>query len=52
MENDYEELYKWIEEHTISRPKRNINRDFADASKTTTILFVYLLKIIVVSAFG
>ena len=31
MEGDYEELYKWIEEHTISRPKRNINRDFADA---------------------
>jgi hypothetical protein len=33
MDGDYEELYKWIEEHSITRPKRNINRDFADARK-------------------
>lgn len=31
METDSEELYKWIDEHCITRPKRNINRDFADA---------------------
>lgn len=35
MEFDNEELYKWIDEHPLSRPKRNISRDFSDARKQT-----------------
>lgn len=31
MDFDTEELYKWIDQHPLTRPKRNINRDFADA---------------------
>lgn len=31
MDNDYEELYRWIDEQAISRPKKRLNRDFADA---------------------
>lgn len=40
MNTDYEELYKWIEEHEITRPKRNINRDFSDASKYSIFCFI------------
>ncbi|XP_063930379.1 sperm flagellar protein 1-like [Zophobas morio] len=46
MEGDYEELYKWIEEHTISRPKRNINRDFADAVPLVEILKHHYPKLV------
>lgn len=28
---DWTKLYAWIDEHEISRPKRNLNRDFSDA---------------------
>lgn len=35
MESQNEELYKWIREHSLSRPISRINRDFADTSKTS-----------------
>ncbi|XP_028145972.2 sperm flagellar protein 1-like [Diabrotica virgifera virgifera] len=38
MDIDYEELYKWVDNHTISRPKRNLNRDFSDAVPLAEIL--------------
>lgn len=31
MEQNIEEIYKWIDGYTISRQKRNISRDFSDA---------------------
>lgn len=31
-ERDIEKLYKWIDTYSITRQKRNINRDFSDAS--------------------
>lgn len=34
-----EELYKWIDGHPITRPKRNISRDFSDAVPLVEILF-------------
>ncbi|XP_044271636.1 sperm flagellar protein 1-like [Tribolium madens] len=46
MDAEYEELYKWIEEHKISRPKRNINRDFSDAIPLIEILKVHYPKLV------
>jgi hypothetical protein len=46
MDGDYEELYKWIEEHSITRPKRNINRDFADALPLVEILKQHYPKLV------
>ncbi|EFA09498.1 sperm flagellar protein 1 [Tribolium castaneum] len=46
MDAEYEELYKWIEEHTITRPKRNINRDFSDAIPLIEILKVHYPKLV------
>ncbi|RZC35898.1 sperm flagellar protein 1, partial [Asbolus verrucosus] len=46
MDCDYEELYKWIEEHTITRPKRNINRDFSDALPLCEILKHHFPKLV------
>lgn len=31
--SNYEDLYQWLDQYKITRPKRNINRDFSDASK-------------------
>ena len=31
-EDDMQRLYQWIDEIPLSRPKRNIGRDFSDAS--------------------
>jgi hypothetical protein len=30
-EDDMQRLYQWIDEIPLSRPKRNIGRDFSDA---------------------
>ena len=29
-EEDMQELYQWIDDIPLSRPKKNINRDFSD----------------------
>lgn len=34
----HEELYKWVDCHEISRPKRNLNRDFSDAVAMAELL--------------
>lgn len=38
MNFDSDVLYKWIDSHTITRPKRNLNRDFSDAIPMAEIL--------------
>lgn len=45
-DKQYEELYKWVEGHPTSRPKKNINRDFADAIPLVEILKVYYPKLV------
>ena len=53
-EDTLQEIYTWIDEIPLSRPKRNITRDFSDGGMYTTVslsslcvqaifLFVYLL---------
>ena len=33
VEEDLQELYEWVDEIPLSRPKKNIARDFSDAGK-------------------
>jgi len=37
-----EDLYKWIDQVNLSKPKRNIMRDFSDCSLVAEILKFYL----------
>ncbi|CAH0554357.1 unnamed protein product [Brassicogethes aeneus] len=46
MEIDCDELYKWIDEHPITRQKRNINRDFSDAVPLAEILKQHYPKLV------
>ncbi|XP_056632918.1 sperm flagellar protein 1-like [Diorhabda carinulata] len=46
MDIDYEDLYKWIDSHVISRPKRNLNRDFSDAVPLAEILKQHYPKLV------
>jgi len=32
-DEDFQNLYSWIDEVPLSRPKRNITRDFSDGGK-------------------
>lgn len=45
MEQNLQELYNWIDLHEISRPKKNLNRDFSDAGteykKYNLMTYVY-----------
>ncbi|KAJ8961558.1 hypothetical protein NQ318_014810 [Aromia moschata] len=43
---DCTKLYKWIDEHPITRPKRNINRDFSDAVSLAEILKKHYPKLV------
>lgn len=36
-EDGLQELYTWIDEINLSRPKRNIWRDFSDGGKCDTL---------------
>lgn len=40
-----QELYAWVDEITLSRPKRNITRDFSDGGKYILfeVLFTFRL---------
>nr|CAI5846720.1 unnamed protein product [Callosobruchus analis] len=46
MDYDPDELYKWIDAHTISRQKRHLNRDFADAVPLAEILKFHYPKLV------
>ena len=35
--DELQELYTWIDEVPLSRPKRNITRDFGDGGKTVQL---------------
>ncbi len=39
-------LYEWVDGFTLSRPKRNIARDFADGGEMHTVLVAELLHIV------
>lgn len=46
MNTDPDQLYKWIDSHTISRQKKNLNRDFSDAIPMAEILKHHFPKIV------
>ncbi|XP_065173494.1 sperm flagellar protein 1-like isoform X2 [Atheta coriaria] len=45
-ERDIEKLYKWIDTYSITRQKRNINRDFSDAIPLVEMLKVHFPKVV------
>ncbi|KAK7200826.1 Calponin-like domain protein [Novymonas esmeraldas] len=45
-EDDLHELYTWVDEIPISRPKRNIARDFADGCSVAEILKFFFPKLV------
>lgn len=42
-EEGLQELYTWIDEINLSRPKRNIWRDFSDGGRYHTLSFISVL---------
>ena len=40
-EEELKEVYNWVDEIQLSRPKRNISRDFADGVLVAEIVFAY-----------
>lgn len=46
MDFDCDDLYKWIDEHPITRQKRNLNRDFSDAVPLAEILKQHYPKLV------
>lgn len=45
-EDSLQELYTWIDEINLSRPKRNIWRDFSDGGKLASLLFMEIYGIL------
>ncbi|XP_012942284.1 sperm flagellar protein 1 [Aplysia californica] len=45
-EDELEELYSWVDKIPLSRPKRNINRDFSDGVLAAEVVKHYLPKMI------
>ena len=41
-EADLQDLYTWIDEIPLSRPKKNITRDFSDGGDIVTFVTEYL----------
>lgn len=39
-EEDMQMIYNWVDEIPLSRPKRNIARDFSDGGKTPNKAFI------------
>jgi len=39
-ESELNEVYNWVDEIPLSRPKKNIARDFADACQTAEVYFL------------
>ncbi|XP_022918648.1 sperm flagellar protein 1-like [Onthophagus taurus] len=46
MDVNVEEIYRWIDGFTISRPKRNIHRDFSDAVPLAEIIKIHFPKLV------
>ncbi|XP_030758139.1 sperm flagellar protein 1-like [Sitophilus oryzae] len=46
MAQNLEDLYRWIDEHQITRHKKNLNRDFSDAVPLAEILKKHYPKIV------
>ena len=40
-EEELKELYNWVDMIPLTRPKRNIGRDFSDAVLTAEIIYFY-----------
>lgn len=45
-EDELNEIYNWVDEIPLSRPKKNIARDFADGVLMAEIIYYYFPKII------
>lgn len=44
MEQNLQDLYNWIDMHEITRPKKNLNRDFSDAGMPKIDFFTVSLS--------
>lgn len=44
-ETDLQELYSWIDEIPLSRPKKNISRDFCDGGIKKSMNLLYFICI-------
>ncbi|CAN0015957.1 unnamed protein product, partial [Phaeothamnion confervicola] len=51
-ENDLHKLYTWIDEVPLSRPKRNIARDFSDGVLVAEIVAHYFPKLVELHNYG
>ena len=45
-DDDLQRVYQWVDEIPLSRPKRNISRDFADGVLTAEIVAHYFPRLI------
>ena len=45
-DDDLQRVYQWVDEIPLSRPKRNIARDFADGVLTAEIIAHYFPRLI------
>lgn len=45
-EEELKDLYNWVDKIPLSRPKRNISRDFSDAVLTAEIIYYYFPGIV------
>lgn len=45
-EQELESLYAWVDSIPLSRPKRNISRDFSDGGNLNFISCIFIMKII------
>lgn len=41
-----DEVYAWIDEIQLSRPKKNISRDFSDALMAAEVIKTYISKLV------
>lgn len=46
MIQDMQVIYNWVDEIPLSRPKRNISRDFADGVLMAEIVYHYFPKFV------
>ena len=45
-DDDLQRVYQWVDDIPLSRPKRNISRDFADGVLTAEIVAHYFPKLV------
>lgn len=45
-EEELNEIYNWVDEIPLSRPKKNINRDFADGVLVAEIVHHYFPRLV------